>query len=309
MRYQAHCKEQLIMKRISLLLLLGICSSVFAATSLSGSIGGVTFSASGNPFIVKDNLTILKDKEVIIEKGCIFLFDSFSGLVIDGTLLVEGTNEDPVVFTSINDTIYNKKTNIIANPFDWNGILITQNAEKVKLSNFQLKYSVYGLKSQKETLQISHGSFAHNGQFHFTVKDEIVPVTESIPVNFGTKPGEKSSRKMSGKKVKTITTIALGVATVATLSLATVQYAQAQKANDLYLNAQPVDGEEPNYDLLLQDYKTKQRNSMITAGAGSAGLICRLWLLIKFVLSGQFRALKARLILCVKISIKYLRLF
>ncbi len=100
-----------------------------AATMLSGDIGGRTFAPSGNPFIVRDNITVPPGKAAVIKAGCVFLFRPFTGIVIDGGLSAEGTSQSPVVFTSIFDEKYATNAKEPAKQFDWNGIYISPRLE------------------------------------------------------------------------------------------------------------------------------------------------------------------------------------
>ncbi|MBN1601623.1 MAG: hypothetical protein JW915_08445 [Chitinispirillaceae bacterium] len=158
---------------------------IYAQTPLSGAVENLRLTADKGPYIIENNLHVKVNNQVIIEKGCILLFKSFTGIVVDGSLIVEGTLKDPVVFTTVNDSSYNSKSTVFANPFDWNGILINEIANNVKLVNFVLAYSVYGVRSMKEGLTITNGSFKNNGQFHFTVNDNIKPVADGIPYSYG----------------------------------------------------------------------------------------------------------------------------
>ncbi len=166
---------------VAVALILSCITLLNAQTNLTGNIGGMTLEQSGNPFIVMDNVTIPTGKSLIIKEGCVFLFKPFTGIIVDGSLIVEGAFEKPVVFTSVNNNKYNPEATILANPFDWNGILITPKAGKVKLSNFVLEFSVYGVKSQKEELTINNGTFVHNGQYNVMIKDIIKPVADNLP--------------------------------------------------------------------------------------------------------------------------------
>jgi hypothetical protein len=138
------------MQIILLLLFLFSALPLVAETTLSGKIDDMTIDQSGNPFIITGNVIVPSGKKLVIKEGAILLFKPFTGLLIEGSLSVEGSLEKPVVFTSENDTTYNTSPKQFANPFDWNGILITQKAKFVKLSNFVLEYSVYGIKAQME---------------------------------------------------------------------------------------------------------------------------------------------------------------
>jgi hypothetical protein len=182
---------------VTILLFAGILS---AQTVLSGSLTDMTLNRSGNPFIVADNLTVPEGTSLIIQEGCLFLFKPFSGIIVDGSIQVQGTLESPVIFTTENDSKYNPESRQLPNPFDWNGILVNDKARTVKLSNFILEYSVYGIKSLKEEFVINNGTFSRNGQFHVTVKDEIKPVIEDIPFNLGASSDSQKNNKGESAK-------------------------------------------------------------------------------------------------------------
>jgi hypothetical protein len=173
--------------------------SLFAQTTLSGKIGNMTIDGSGNPYIISDDITVPPGKTLNIGEGVILLFKPYTGLIIEGALAVAGSLEKPVIFTTVNNAKYNPESNQLSNPFDWNGIFITQKAELVTLSNFILEYSVYGVKSQKEEFVISNGIFIHNGQFHVTVNDAIKYVVDNIPFNYS-----KDLDEQTGSKKKSV---------------------------------------------------------------------------------------------------------
>lgn len=167
--------------------LLSLCLiiNVLSQTRLSGDVSGRVLSVRENIYIVEDNISVESGKKLVIEEGSILLFSPFTGLTVYGSLEVNGTDENPVIFTSLSDTAYNPQSQILANPFDWNGILIHARASQVVLKNFKLSYSVYGIKSQREDVSIMNGLFFQNGQFHFTVNEKIMPVADGIPYSCG----------------------------------------------------------------------------------------------------------------------------
>jgi hypothetical protein len=57
--------------------------------------------------------------------ACAFLFKPFTGMIVDGSLKAEGTLQNPVVFTTVNDGKYNPNSRQLPNPFDWNGIQVS----------------------------------------------------------------------------------------------------------------------------------------------------------------------------------------
>jgi hypothetical protein len=168
---------------LALLLVFGVIS-LRAETRLSGELRSSSLDASGNPYIVDKDISVPAGKQLTIREGCVFLFNGFTGLAVLGDLSVEGSTDKPVIFTSINDGDFNPKSTQLPNPFDWNGIIITRESGSVHMQNFQLRYSVYGIKSQNTLMTIQNGVFRQNGQFHFTMDDKIQYVQDNIPYSY-----------------------------------------------------------------------------------------------------------------------------
>lgn len=163
------------------ILVLLLAAQVFPQTALRGDISENSFPVEGNPYIVEEDIFISEGKITEINAGCIFLFRPFTGLTVEGDFLINGTPDRPVIFSSINDSVYNDRNEQSAAPFDWNGILVSEKSTAVCLRNFRLAYSVYGLKSKNPNIQTENGIFIQNGQFNFTVDDKIIPVQDSVP--------------------------------------------------------------------------------------------------------------------------------
>jgi hypothetical protein len=153
-------------------------------TNLAGAIGDRTFEPEGNPYIVNENIVVAHGQSATIKAGCVFLFKAFTGMVVEGDLVADGTFEDPIVFTSIHDDNFSVHASALPNPFDWNGILVKSTASHVRLSDFILAYSVYGIKSEQEHFTIKNGTFKANGQFHMTVKGAIQTVIDGLPFTY-----------------------------------------------------------------------------------------------------------------------------
>ncbi|MBN1602228.1 MAG: hypothetical protein JW915_11505 [Chitinispirillaceae bacterium] len=173
-----------------------------AQTPLSGAVENLKLTVDKSPYIIEDNLTIKETGQLTIEKGCVLLFKPFTGIIVEGSFVAEGTIEKPVIFTTINDNKFNKESGVLPNPFDWNGILITAKAKNVRLSNFILAYSVYGIRSMKVELAIKNGSFKNNGQFHMTVDEKIQPISDSIPFSYGVRDKARDRENQSRQKNK-----------------------------------------------------------------------------------------------------------
>ena len=166
--------------------------NIDASTQLGGEIEQTVITSSDNPYIVDQDVLIPDGKTFTIDEGCVLLFKPFTGLVVRGKLLIEGSPSNPVVLTSINDNHYNDKAEMLPNPFDWNGILIHQTADGAVIKNCVISFSVYGVKSQTARLDIESGTFRQNGQFSCTVNDKILPVVDNIQFSWKPPPSDSS---------------------------------------------------------------------------------------------------------------------
>jgi hypothetical protein len=174
---------------------IGAITASNGATLLSGGIDGITFDVSKNPYIVEKDIIVPKGKSVVIPEGIVLLFNPFTGFQIFGRLVVQGSGDRLVVFTSINDNIHNPQSEQLPNPFDWNGVFVSKDADGAFLNHFSLKYSVYGVKSQCKNIIIQNAVFQQNGQFHFTVNEQIQMVQDNIPFSYGDSTKEQVSPK------------------------------------------------------------------------------------------------------------------
>lgn len=169
----------------------------WADSKISGRIQNMTLFADNNPYVITDNVIVPAGQKLVISSGCVLLFKPFTGITVEGELEVAGTAEKPVVFTSENDTRVNPASSQFPNPFDWNGIIINQNAGNIKLSNFSIKYSVYGLKSYKEDIVIVDGVFQSNGQSNLTVFETMKNVPDGIPYSYRLESDTKQKSQLS----------------------------------------------------------------------------------------------------------------
>jgi len=176
-----------------ILLLVSVINVSLAETHVSDDIGERVFEPNGNPYIVEQDIVVPKNTQSTIKAGCVFLFKSFTGMNVYGNLIVEGTVENPVIFTSINDAQYNSDAQQLPNAFDWNGVYISEESNDVKLRNFELMYSVYGIKSKKEKMTIQNGIFKQNGQFNFTINNNILYVQDKLSYDYMPDTPEKNN--------------------------------------------------------------------------------------------------------------------
>ncbi|HUI93369.1 MAG TPA: hypothetical protein VLX68_14070 [Chitinivibrionales bacterium] len=136
-----------------------------------------TVSAEKGPYLVTSDIYVPAGKTVVVDAGAVFLFKNFTGLHVQGTLIAKGTAEKPVVFTSENDKRFNKETALIANPYDWNGIFIHNDAIGTDLQHVEVVYSVYGINALTRFFRIVAGTFRDNGRANLTIEGQAQAVT------------------------------------------------------------------------------------------------------------------------------------
>jgi hypothetical protein len=81
-------------------------------TSHCGSIStSVTWSSTGNVHIVTCNVTIAPNATLTVDPGAIVKFQLGTRLIVDGTLRILGSSENPVYLTSLRDDTVGGDTN------------------------------------------------------------------------------------------------------------------------------------------------------------------------------------------------------
>ncbi len=115
-----------------------------------------------NPIIIKGNLTIKKGAEVTFDPGIIIKFASKIGSITienGGTLNAQGTAENPITFTSINDIgedgfkDYEHKF-VSPRSNDWRGIKFVKGS-RGRLDHIKLKFS--GRSTRKSSIEVNSG--------------------------------------------------------------------------------------------------------------------------------------------------------
>ncbi len=275
----------MLARSIVFVLLTALSFGIHAQTRLSGAIDDVTFTKEGNPYLIEQEILVPSGKTVVMPAGCLLLFESFAGMKVEGRLLVQGTSDDPVVFTSIHDSEFNPDTKQLPNPFDWNGIFVTEQSRGTHFNNFTLKYSVYGIKSQSQQVVVQNGLFSQNGQFHFTVNDKIQYVQENIPFSYGSQKRPESEEKRSddkpekpkksnetGRREKLLRYGSLGIGVIG-IGAGTVLFIRNRQHQSRVDSWDPANGSKSEYDDLRGKAQGTGAGSIITYSLGALGFI------------------------------------
>jgi hypothetical protein len=129
-----------------------------------------TLLGEKGPYLITSDVYVPAGKTITIEPGVVLLFKNFTGVHVQGTLILHGTVEKPVIFTSENDRRFNPAANLNPNPYDWNGIFIHDDAIGTDLQNFEIAYSVYGINTLTKFIRITNGMFHDNGRANLTIE-------------------------------------------------------------------------------------------------------------------------------------------
>ena len=135
-------------------------------------------------YLVVGDIFVSPGSTVTVQAGAVLLFESFTGMHVQGTLYARGSESKPVIFTSKNDSIHNAASTIAVAPFDWNGIDIYESAIGTSMFWCLIQYSVYGIRSQSEFCTLEQVTFKQNGKAHFTIKDSRQDIIEGMQFSY-----------------------------------------------------------------------------------------------------------------------------
>lgn len=167
---------------------------IVTAQELVELSGSLPESLSAQSYLVVGDIFVSPGSSVSIEAGTVFLFESFTGMHVQGNVFVKGNENKPVVFTSKNDKQYNSNATVEAAPFDWNGIDIYESALGSIFDRCVIRYSVYGIRSQTEHFKVINSIFSNNGKADMTIKGERQEIASHTPFSYGMPSADESAK-------------------------------------------------------------------------------------------------------------------
>ncbi len=134
-----------------------------AQTYVGGTItSNTTWTVSGSPYIVQQNVTVNQNVELTIEPGVTVKFRSGKSIIVHGQLRAVGTKEKPIPFMP--DTIP-------AEPqFVWSGIYLSNLSSPFKVLSENGSYFKYCIFSYSGAPNLTIDS---TGNTAFTIKSEV----------------------------------------------------------------------------------------------------------------------------------------
>lgn len=143
--------------------LLCVCaSSVYAETEIIGEeiVVDTIWTKDNSPYVLHNDLMIDSGVNLIIEPGTIIKADYAVGIYVQGKLVVSGTTDEKVYFTSLYDDSVGDDTDLddgLITPYntDWAGIYSIDNGN-IELNNTVILYAENGLYLDTSKGQINN---------------------------------------------------------------------------------------------------------------------------------------------------------
>lgn len=144
--------------------------------SIKGKISTID-TTPGMRYLIEDTLEIPAGTHVDFPPGTVFLFADEKPLNINGSLTAQGTDSAPVVFSSVNDSLYSKNPESQASPYSWAGIRVGGGSDSVLLRNTIIRYADTPFASRSAYIRLEYVKFISTGLNKFVLQDQEHQVT------------------------------------------------------------------------------------------------------------------------------------
>ena len=152
---------------------------------LRGEISGV-LSQEDSPFLLVDDVIVPAADTLIIEPGCRLNFryveheDFRIQMKVFGTLLSEGTEEDSIVYSMLDEEVVDK---------GWNGVWIIDSQDTSRISYSDFKYSIASIYGDSGLVSINNSRFRNTERCHAIWANEYSRFTVSQCTFYGDSDG------------------------------------------------------------------------------------------------------------------------
>ena len=176
-----------------------VTGSPYSGVVISGVIANdsVLTSTTGMPHIIS-YATIPEGVTLTIEPGTVVKFQPSTRLTVNGTLYAEGTEDSPIIFTSLKDDTHGGDTNnddsgTTPTPGDWYNLYFTSTSKYNLMDHVIVRYGgnsgPYGCNApdcdttlliETSSLTISNGTFEHSALYGIYVSGASPSIMNSI---------------------------------------------------------------------------------------------------------------------------------
>ncbi|MCK5290947.1 MAG: right-handed parallel beta-helix repeat-containing protein [Thermoplasmata archaeon] len=127
--------------------------SVAGTTVDTDVMADTTWTEAGSPYVIMKTIHVAQGSTLTVEEGASVEFDGFYSIVVDGTLLVNGTNVKAVTFTSGTAS---------PSPGDWDHIKFTSTSSSNVLQYVDIFYARTGLYAEQSSFDMANSSISHS---------------------------------------------------------------------------------------------------------------------------------------------------
>ncbi len=137
-------------------------------------------------YVVTKTVTVAKGKTIRFAAGSVVRFRPYTGLIVDGSIICDGSPSAPVVLTSDENRLPSPGKNASPAPFDWNGIEVGESADSCVCSFVQISYSTFGIlvKSPRTTVTLDNVTFQKNGRGDVNVAGADQSAQDNVPFSY-----------------------------------------------------------------------------------------------------------------------------
>lgn len=150
-----------------------------------------TLLTAERPYLIYDSLVIAPEATLRIEPGAIFYMHDAANILVHGTLLAEGTREQPILFRGDRlDFILNDVLPYDRTPSQWGGIFFSAESYGNRMDNVIVRNGISGLSFEQSTpdtrkLELTNSQITNMGENLFSAFNCHIEVSNTELTNAG----------------------------------------------------------------------------------------------------------------------------
>jgi hypothetical protein len=171
---------------------------ISAQPYLTGELKGLYHKDN---YTITGNIYVNPGDTLVFEEGSRLSFEPFTGIIVRGTFIAEGTKNKPIVFTSTKDQWPMSGSVTTLSSFDWNGIKVADSNSVLRLSYSMLSYGTMGIdiKYTASDVVLHDVVFHRNGYMNLIRDNKFIDARDDVEYTFGwTRQKEMLSSAMQG---------------------------------------------------------------------------------------------------------------